>query len=159
LPSTFQLSEVAPTRQTKGGSVRVADSSNFKASKTIAASQVTIHPGGMREMHWHPNADEWLYIIAGEGRATVFNTGPNVSSQNFRAGDIGYVKRNYGHYLRNTGNTDLVYLEVFRSSYFADISLSDWLTHTPPALVAQHFNIDPKVIAQFPRNKPVIVPV
>ncbi|MBV8521189.1 MAG: cupin domain-containing protein, partial [Acetobacteraceae bacterium] len=49
LPSTFQLSEVAPTRQTKGGSVRVADSSNFKASKTIAASQVTIHPGGMRE--------------------------------------------------------------------------------------------------------------
>jgi hypothetical protein len=61
--------------------------------------------------------------------------------------------------IRNTGDTDLVFLEVFRSSYFADISLSDWLTHTPPALVAQHFNMDPAVIARFPRNKPLVVPV
>jgi oxalate decarboxylase len=159
IPSTFQLNEVAPTRQTKGGWVKVADSSNFKASKTIAASLVTIHPGGMREMHWHPNADEWDYIIAGEGVLTVFNTGPETVSQNFHAGDIGYVKRDYGHYLRNTGNTDLVYLEVFNSSYFADVSLSDWLTHTPPALVAQHFNIDPAVIAQWPHTKPYVVPV
>lgn len=159
LRSTFQLSDVAPARQTKGGSAKIADSGNFKASKTIASSIVTIHPGGMREMHWHPNADEWTYIIAGEGQLTVFNTGPSAVSQNFRPGDIGYIKRNYGHYLRNTGKTDLVYLEVFRSSYFADISLSDWLTHTPPALVAQHFNIDPAVIAQFPRDRPLVMPV
>jgi oxalate decarboxylase len=137
----------------------MADSSNFKASTTIAASLVTIHAGGMREMHWHPNADEWQYFIAGEGQATVFNTGPNAVSQNFRPGDIGYIKKGFGHYIRNTGDTDLVFLEVFRSSYFADISLSDWLTHTPPALVAQHFNMDPAVIARFPRNKPLVVPV
>ena len=69
----------------------------------IAAAVVTIHPGGMREMHWHPNADEWAYIIAGEGQATMFNTDPNAVSQSFRAGDIGYFKRNFGYYLRNTG--------------------------------------------------------
>jgi oxalate decarboxylase len=110
-------------------------------------------------MHWHPNADEWQYFITGEGQMTVFNTGPKAVSQNFRAGDIGYVQKNLGHYVRNTGNTDLVYLEVFRSSYFADISLSDWLAHTPPALVGQHFNIDPALIAQLPRNKPLVIPV
>jgi oxalate decarboxylase len=159
LPSTFALNEVVPTQRTKGGFVKIADSRNFKASKTIAAAVVTIHPGGMREMHWHPNADEWQYFIAGQGVLTVFNTGPNVASQNFRSGDVGYVKRNFGHYICNTGKTDLVYLEVFRSSYFADVSLSDWLTHTPPELVAQHFNIAPAVIAQFPRNKPLIVPI
>jgi oxalate decarboxylase len=159
LRSTFQLNEVAPTRETRGGLVRIADSSNFKASKTIAAAIVTIHPGAMREMHWHPNADEWQYFIAGEGQVTVFNTGPAAVSQNFRPGDIGYIKRAYGHYIRNIGNSDLVYLEVFRSSYFSDVSLSDWLTHTPTALVAQHFNIDPAVIDQFPHNKPLVVPV
>ena len=94
-----------------------------------------------------------------QGELTVFNTGPNVASNNFHAGDIGYVKRNFGHYIRNTGNTDLVYLEVFRSSYYAEVSLSDWLAHTPPALVAQHFNIDPAVIAQWPHNKPPVMPV
>jgi len=157
--STFALGEVPPIRQTRGGFVRIADSHNFKASKTIAAAVVTIHPGGMREMHWHPNADEWLYFIAGQGELTVFNTGPNVASQDFHPGDIGYVKRNFGHYIRNTGNADLMYLEVFRSSYFADVSLSDWLTHTPAALVAQHLNVDPAAIAEWPDNKPLVMPV
>jgi oxalate decarboxylase len=159
IPSSFALNEVIPTKQTKGGSIKVADSSIFKASKTIAAGLVTIHPGGMREMHWHPNADEWQYFVAGTGDLTVFNTGPKVASNTFHAGDIGYVKKDFGHYIRNTGNTDLVYLEVFRSSHYAEVSLSDWLTHTPPALVAQHFNIDLAVIAQFPRNSPGVVSV
>jgi oxalate decarboxylase len=159
IPSSFALNEVTPTRQTKGGFVKVADSTNFKASKNIAASQVTIHPGGMREMHWHPNADEWQYFITGQGELTVFNTGPKAVTQNFNPGDIGYVKKAFGHFIRNTGNTDLVYLEVFRAPRFEDVSLSDWLTHTPPAMVAQTFNIDPAVIAQWPHIKPYVVPV
>jgi oxalate decarboxylase len=159
LRSTFLLDEVAPTRKTKGGMVQIADSSNFKASVTIAAALNTIHPGGMREMHWHPNADEWLYFIAGQGEMTVFNTGPKAVTQNFNPGDIGYVKRAFGHFIRNMGQTDLVYLEVFRSSYFSDVSLSDWMTHTPAAMVAQHLNVDPAVIARFPTNKPGMLPV
>jgi len=51
-----------------------------------------------------------------------------------------------------------MFLEVFRSSYFADVSLSDWLTHTPPEMVAQTLNVDPAVIAKFPNNKPEIMP-
>jgi oxalate decarboxylase len=159
LRSTFQLNEVAPIRKTRGGEVRIADSTNFEIAKTIAAALVTIHPGGMREMHWHPNADEWLYVIAGQGEATVFNTGPNAVTQNFNPGDIGYIKRAFGHFLRNTGTTDLVYLEVFRAPYVADVSLSDWLSHTPRAMVAQTLHIDPMTVAQFPSGKPLVLPV
>ena len=159
LRSSFALGELAPAKKTRGGEVRIADSSNFEISKTIAAALVRIHPGGMREMHWHPNADEWLYIVAGEGELTIFETGPNVVTQNFNAGDIGYVKRQQGHYLRNTGLSDLVYLEVFRSSYFADVSLTEWLTHTPRAMVAQTLKVDPEAIGRFPQGKPVILPV
>jgi oxalate decarboxylase len=50
------------------------------------------------------------------------------------------------------------FLAVFRSSHYADVSLSDWLTHTPPALVAQHLNIDEATVARFPRDKPLVVP-
>jgi oxalate decarboxylase len=159
LRSSFALVDTAPVKKTRGGEVRIADSSNFEISKNIAAALVRIHPKGMREMHWHPNADEWLYIIEGEGELTVFETGPNAVTQNFNAGDIGYVKRSQGHFLRNTGLTDLVYLEVFRSSYFADVSLSDWLTHTPRAMVAQTLNVDTEAIGRFPKGKPVILPV
>lgn len=76
----------------------------------------------------------------------------------FGPGDIGYVKRSNGHYIKNTGDTDLQFLEVFRSSYYADVSLSDWLTHTPPELVAQHLNVDAATIAKFPNNKPAVLP-
>jgi oxalate decarboxylase len=40
-------------------------------------------------MHWHPNADEWQYFVAGQGQMTVFNTGPKAVTQNFNPGDIG----------------------------------------------------------------------
>ena len=76
----------------------------------------------------------------------------------FNPGDIGYVKRSNGHYIKNVGDTDLQFLEVFRSSYFADVSLSDWVTHTPPALVAQHLNVDEATFAKFPNNKPEVMP-
>jgi oxalate decarboxylase len=158
-PFVFRLGDMQPNRETKSGSVRIADSTNFLVSKTIAASQVTIKPGGMREMHWHPNADEWLYILKGTGRATVFNTGPAAVTTNFHAGDIGYVKKALGHYLENTSDGDLVYMEVFRADRFEEVSLSDWLAHSPVEMVAETLNLDPAVIKQFPRNRPDIVPV
>lgn len=157
-PSTFALSSMPPTRKTAGGEVRIADSSNFKASLTIAAALVTVHPGGLREMHWHPNADEWQYYIAGQATMTVFNTGPKAVTQNFKPGDIGYVKKSLGHYIKNTGDTDLVFLEIFRSDRFEDVSLSDWLAHAPRTLVAKHLNMDPAIVARFPSNKPEIMP-
>jgi oxalate decarboxylase len=158
-PSTFALSSMPPVRKTAGGEVRIADSRNFKASVTIAAALVTVHPGGLREMHWHPNADEWQYYIAGQAAMTIFNVGPRAVTQNFNPGDIGYVKKSLGHYIKNTGNTDLVFLEIFRADRFEDVSLSDWLTHAPRSLVAQHLNVDPSVIARFPNNKPLVLPV
>ena len=120
---------------------------------------VTIKPGGMREMHWHPNADEWLYILKGAGRATVFNTGPAAITTNFHAGDIGYIKKAFGHYLENTSNSDLVYMEVFCADRFEEVSLAAWLAHSPIDMVAETLNLDRSVIAQFPRNRPDIVPV
>ncbi len=157
-PFTFTLAGLKPVKQTKGGEVRIADSTNFTMSKSIAAALVTIHPGGLREMHWHPNADEWQYWLKGKGRLGVFDTGPNAKTTDFNPGDIGYVKRNHGHYIKNTGNTDLQMLEVFRSDHFADISLSDWLAHTPPEMVAQTLNVDVATIARFPKNKPAMMP-
>src|SRR5258708_7713338 len=56
-PFIFRLGSSAPTKESKGGDVRIADSSNFTVSPRIAAALVTVHPGGVREMHWHPNAD------------------------------------------------------------------------------------------------------
>jgi oxalate decarboxylase len=157
-PFIFRLASSAPTKQSKGGEVRVADSSNFNVATTIAAALITVRPGGVREMHWHPNADEWQYYIKGKARMTVFNTGPNAMTMDFNAGNIGYVKRNLGHYVENVGDTDLQFIGVFRAPRYEEISLSNWLTHTPPSLVAQHLNVDEATIAKWPDNGPGLMP-
>jgi oxalate decarboxylase len=157
-PFIFPLGSSKPTRESSGGNIRVADSDNFNVSTTVAAALVTVRPGGVREMHWHPNADEWQYYIKGMARMTVFNTGPNAMTMDFNAGDIGYVKRNLGHYVENVGDTDLQFIGVFRAPRYEEISLSNWLTHTPPALVAQHLNVDLATIAKWPDNAPGVMP-
>ncbi|SHG08107.1 oxalate decarboxylase family bicupin [Bradyrhizobium erythrophlei] len=157
-PFVFPLGSSQPVRQSSAGDIRVADSSNFNVSTTVAAALVTVKPGGVREMHWHPNADEWQYYLKGKARMTVFDTGPNALTMDFNAGDIGYVRRNLGHYVENVGDTDLQFIGVFRAPRYEEVSLSNWLTHTPPALVAQHLNIDVATIAKWPDNGPGIMP-
>ena len=78
---------------------------------------------------------------------------------NFHPGDIGYVKKGLGHYVENTGNAELVYMEVLRADRFEEVSLSDWLAHSPIDMVAETLNLDPSVIARFPKTRPDVVPV
>lgn len=89
---------------------------------------------------------------------TVFNTGPAAVTANFRPGDIGYVKKGLGHYVENTGSDDLVFLALFRAERYEEVSLADWLAHTPPEMVAATFNLDREVVARFPRDRPSVMP-
>jgi oxalate decarboxylase len=158
-PFTFNLKGAKIAKQTRGGFLQLADSTTFKVSKTIAAVLQTIKPGGLRELHWHPNADEWQYWLKGQGRMTVFEAGPTAQTADFKPGDIGYVKKSNGHYIENTGSTDLEFLAIFKVPEYAEVSLSDWITHTPADLVAQHLNIDPAVLAKFPSGRPTFMPL
>ena len=96
------------------------------------------NPGGMRELHWHPNTDEWQYYIEGQARMGVFGGSGQARTFDFQAGDVGYVPFAMGHYVENTGTTPLRFLEMFKSSYFADVSLDQWMALTPPELVEAH---------------------
>jgi oxalate decarboxylase len=143
--------------KTKGGTVRITDSSNFPASKTIAAALVEIEPGGMRELHWHPNADEWQYYIEGQARMGVFGAVGSARTIDFVAGDVGYVPFAMGHYIENTGTTTLRFLEMFKSSYYADVSLNQWMALTPPELVQGHLNLDKAVMDALRKDKNPVV--
>jgi oxalate decarboxylase len=154
----FRTTEPAITKRTKGGEVRIVDSSKFKASSTIAAAIVTVRPGGIRELHWHPNADEWMYFRNGKARMTVFATGGRARTMDFQAGDVGYVQKTLPHYIQNTGDTDLQFLEMFKSSYYQDLALSEWLSHTPPELVMAHLNIDKATYAAIPKSEIPVLP-
>ncbi len=140
----------------KYGAVRILDAKAFPAT-TITAALVEVEPGGMRELHWHPNSDEWQYYISGQGRMTVFASGHSAQTFNYQAGDVGYIQRALPHYVENTGTATLRFLEMFRSPVFEDIPLAQWLAFTPHELVRAHLNIEESVLKKIPQQKMPIV--
>ena len=140
-----------------GGRVWIADSGNFPASATVAAALVEVRPGGLRELHWHPNADEWQYYVEGEGRMTVFAASGRARTFDYGAGDVGYVPLAMGHYVQNTGDRPLRFLELFRSDRFADVSLNQWLARTPAGLVSAHLNVGARVTGALAEEKRPVV--
>ena len=140
-----------------GGQVRIVDSSNFPAASTIAAALVEIEPGALRELHWHPNTDEWQYYISGQGLMTVFASAGKARTFDYQAGDVGYVPFAMGHYVENTGDEPLRFLEMFRSARFADVSLNQWMALTPPELVQAHLNLGEQTMAALSKDKPIVV--
>lgn len=142
---------------TPGGSVRIVDSTNFPISTTVAAALVEIRPGAMRELHWHPNADEWQYYLTGQGRMTVFGGNGIARTFDYRAGDVGYVPVAMGHYIQNTGTDTLWFLEIFRSDRFEDVSLNQWMALTPRDLVRDNLNAPPELLNALRKVKwPVV---
>src|ERR687887_2721606 len=158
VPVTFSHHLVAQTPiHAAGGRVRIADSKNFPAATTIAAALVEVDPGGMREMHWHPNTDEWQYYVRGQARMTVFASSEKARTFDYQAGDVGYVPFAMGHYIENTSDELLVFLELFRSDHFADMSLNQWMALTSRELVKAHLNLDDRTLATLARTKPIVV--
>lgn len=135
---THKMLDQEPVNTT-GGLVRITDSTNFPISKTIAAAHLDIAPGALREMHWHPNADEWSFFIKGRARVTIFGAEGTARTFDYMAGDVGVVPRNMGHFIENLSDDEPVeVLEIFRADKFQDFSLFQWLGETPQRMVADH---------------------
>jgi oxalate decarboxylase family bicupin protein len=147
---THRMLQQEPVNAT-GGRVRITDSTNFPLSKTVAAAHLDIDPGAMREMHWHPNADEWSFFIRGRARVTIFAAEGNARTFDYMAGDVGIVPRNMGHFIENLSDDEpLEVLEIFRAEKFQDFSLFNWMGELPQRLVKDHlFQQDPEIGDKF----------
>jgi oxalate decarboxylase len=159
VPNSFDFSpgKMQPTKKSRGGEVKIVDRSIWPATN-IAAAIVTLKPGGLRELHWHPNEDEWQYYVSGKGRMTVFAAGGHARTMDFEEGDVGYIDRSAPHFVENTGDTDLVFIEVFPTPHYEDISLAEWLAHTPSRLVDQHIGVGEEMLRQIAKKEAVITP-
>jgi oxalate decarboxylase len=147
-----------PLAETAGGSARVIDSTNFPVSKNIAAGIVTVKPGGLRELHWHPNASEWQYWMQGKGRMTITYTGGKARTSDFNPGDVGFVPNMAAHYIENTGSEDLIFLEMFRTSQYQSISVNEWIARMPDKMAQAHLKLPVSTIRKIPGRQYTILP-
>ena len=150
---SFHMRSMKPSFEDAGGSARIVDSSVFAASTAIAAALVILKPGAIRELHWHPNAAEWQYWLKGSGRMTVFASAGKARTMSFHANDVGFVPAVAGHFIENTGTEDVVFLEMFKSREFIDVSLNQWIRRLPVQMVEEHLHLDAGEIGKIPDAK------
>ena len=155
MPFTVHGDDFTAT-QWDGGKTTIIDVRNFPVTN-MAALIIELEPGAMREIHWHPNADEWQYYIEGEARMTVFDATSKARTFNYRAGDVGYVPKTLAHYIENIGTTKVRLLNVFNDPEFKDVALNQWLALTPPDLVRGHLDLDDTAMAALNPNARAVV--
>ena len=144
-----------------GGTMRTASMNEFPISATMTSAILTIKPGGMRELHWHPNAAEWQFYVRGTASMTVFGSHGRARTDAFAPGDVGYVPQGYGHYIENTGTDEaltdeLEVMLVLNNSTYESISITAWMAANTDLLLATNFKVPASVFANFPKNAVVM---
>ncbi|HEY5067895.1 MAG TPA: cupin domain-containing protein [Xanthobacteraceae bacterium] len=132
--------------------------SRFPISQTMTGVVLDLEPGGLRELHWHPNADEWQYIIAGDFHVTLFGSYGRYRVETLGKGDVAYIPQGYGHSIENIGTTRGRILIGLNTGDYQAIDLSQWVASNPGYLLADHFGIPETVLAKFPKERAFIAP-
>jgi len=156
--NTARLSHKFPLRAQEGevypgGTVKLATMDNFPVSDNMAGALMTLKPGALREMHWHPNAGEWGYLLMGKIRITLFAADEGSFTEELGPGEVFYIPQGCGHYLENVGGKEAEILLVFDNGVYQEISISEWIADTPPEVVSAVFGVPEMVVKEFPRQE------
>jgi len=135
--------------ETDGGSLRLATAREFPISQGMSGGVMTIKPGAIREMHWHPNANEWHYYLRGTAQVGLFGSGGRGKVAEFKPGDVAYLPIGYGHAIRNVGKDDLEFVVTFDNGVYQEISLTEIMAASPRYLLSNNFGVPASTFAKF----------
>jgi oxalate decarboxylase len=144
LPSFKFALEKSKAKVIGKNTAREATVEEFPISKGIAGVSMELAPGGMRELHWHATAAEWAFVTKGRVRTTVLGPLGYTETNDFEPGDVWYFPRGHGHMLECLGDEPCHFVLIFDNGYFSEFgtfSISDWIGHTPKALLAKNFGV------------------
>ena len=136
-----------------GGSIREHRAADFPASHNISAGLVRLVAGAFREPHWHPNSDEWAYILEGKVRLTVVGLHGQTVVEEFEYGDAWFVPIGFGHSVLNIGDGEAELLLIHNNGEFSTIELSEWVTGGPKDVFAATLDVPEKALDKVPKKK------
>lgn len=87
---------------------------------------------------------------------TVFGSHGRARTDDFAAGDVGYVPQGYGHYIENTGSEDMEVVLVLNNATYQSISITAWMAANPRLLLSTNFKVPESVFAKFPKHALII---
>jgi oxalate decarboxylase len=156
LTHKYQLTAQVP-HEFPGGTIQLASSVEFPMSTTMTGAYMTLKPGALRAMHWHPNADEWQYYIAGRARVTLFGSSGRARTEDVGPGEAVYIPRGFGHHIESLGPEEARIILAFNSGIYQESNLASWLATVPPEIVTDNTGIPETTVGGFSKNTPAIL--
>lgn len=158
LTHKYEMLDQPPHKIYKGGREWRVDSTRFPISKTVTGVILDLEPGALRELHWHPAADEWQYVVEGNISVTMFGSHGRYRTETMEKGDVGYIPQGYGHSIENIGNKPCRVLIGFNTGVYETIDLSQWIVGNPTDVLATNFSKPASLFEKFPKKDVFIAP-
>lgn len=142
-----------------GGWSREVTIRELPIATNLAGVNMRLTPGGVRELHWHQQA-EWAYMILGRARITVVDQNGRNFIADIEAGDLWYFPPGIPHSIQGL-EEGCEFLLVFDDGSFSDLntlSISDWFAHTPKDVLAKNFGVPENALCPYPNTTTIHFP-
>ncbi len=143
MPQFWASFNLAPKRIQDGGWARQITQEDFAIATTIAGVNMRLGPNGVRELHWHQQA-EWGVMTYGNCRVTILDQDGRPQVADVKEGDLWYFPAGLPHSLHGLEPDGAEFVLAFdngTSSEFNTLLLTDWVAHTPPEVLAKNFGV------------------
>ena len=144
---------MAHNRIQEGGWARQVTQRELPVSTQLAGVNMCLKPGGIRELHWHKEA-EWAYMLWGEARIS----GVDQNGQNFLddvgPGDMWNFPSGIPHSIQGL-KEGCEFILVFDNGNFSEDStflITDWFNCTPKDVLAKNFGVSKSDFSELPTD-------
>jgi oxalate decarboxylase len=143
----------ARNRLITGGWAREVTSRELPIATELAGVNMGLKPGGIREMHWHKEA-EWAFMLAGRARITAVDEQGRTFIDDVGEGDLWNFPSVVPHSIQGL-EEGCEFLLVFDNGTFSEnetFLLTDLCKHTPREVLAKNFGVPEDAFTRLPQD-------
>jgi oxalate decarboxylase len=148
----FRLSQQHPHEQTEGGMRIKASKKNFPILQGMSLYKLLLKPNGIREPHWHANADELGYCLKGQVLINLYHTGDTKATFLVQAGETFLIPSGALHHIENVGEEGAELLLNFSHEDTEDFNLSSTLGAFSDAVLGNTWGVKKEVFHTLKRS-------
>ena len=119
MPNFWFPFAAANKRLQDGGWARQVTVNELPIAKTLAAVDMYLTAGGIRELHWHLAA-EWAFVLYGSARITAFDQDGRSFVADVKAGDLWNFPPGIPHSIQGLDPDGTEFLLVFDDGAFSE---------------------------------------
>lgn len=148
----FKFSQLGPQEKTEGGTRKKASKQNFPILSGMSLYKLVLYPNGIREPHWHANADELGYCRHGEVLIGLYDTSDTKATFLVKQGETFFIPSGALHDIENVGSQNAELILCFSSDSVEDFGLSGTMGAFTNAVLGNTWSVNQKVFEHYKRS-------